>query len=51
MKKLLKAALGAAMLAVSVISYSFIVNKANFLAVVPTEAGLVSGVKSGEITG
>ena len=50
MKKQLKIALGAAMFVASVISYSFIVNKANFLAVVPTEAGLVSGVKSGEIT-
>ena len=50
MKKQLKIALGAAMLAASVISYSFIVNKANFLAVVPTEAGLVSGIKTGEVT-
>jgi para-nitrobenzyl esterase len=50
MKKQLKIALGAAMLAASVISYSFIVNKANFLAVVQTESGLVSGVKTGDIT-
>ena len=50
MKKQSKIALGAVMLAASVISYSFIVNKANFLAVVPTEAGLVSGVKTGDIT-
>lgn len=49
MKKQLKIALGAAMLA-AVISYSFIVNKSNFLSVVPTEAGLVSGVKTGGIT-
>ena len=45
----MKFALGAAMLAASVISYSFVVNKANFIAVVPTEAGLVSGVKTGHI--
>ncbi len=50
MKKQFKIALGAAMLAASVISYSFIINRANFLAVVPTEAGLVSGVKTGDIT-
>lgn len=50
MKKQLKIALGAAMLAASAISYSFMVNKTNFLALVPTEAGLVSGVKTGDIT-
>lgn len=49
MKKQLKIALGAAMLTASVISYSFVVNKANFLTVVPTEAGLVSGVKIDDI--
>jgi para-nitrobenzyl esterase len=49
MKKQLKIALGTAMLAASVISYSFIVNIASFLAVVPTEAGLVSGVKTDDI--
>lgn len=50
MKKQLNIALGAAMLAASVISYSFIVNKAYFLAVVQTEAGLISGVKTDDIT-
>jgi para-nitrobenzyl esterase len=50
MKKQFKIALGAAMLVASVISYSFIVNKANFLAVIPTEAGLVSGIKTDDIT-
>jgi para-nitrobenzyl esterase len=50
MKKQAKVALGVVMLAASSLFYSFIVNKASFLAVVPTDAGLVSGVKTGDVT-
>jgi para-nitrobenzyl esterase len=50
MKKQSKIATGVIMLVVSFLFYSFIVNKADFLAAVPTEAGLVSGVKSGDVT-
>lgn len=50
MEKQAKIALGVAMLATSFLFYSFIVHRSNFLAAVPTEAGLVSGVKNGEIT-
>ena len=46
MKKLNKLPFGVLILSASFLFYSFIVNKAAFLAVVKTEGGLVSGVKN-----
>jgi para-nitrobenzyl esterase len=52
MKKQTKVAFGVLILSASFLFYSFIVNKAMFLSVVKTDAGLVSGVKnsSGDVT-
>ncbi|MDB5022516.1 MAG: carboxylesterase family protein [Mucilaginibacter sp.] len=52
MKKQTKIAFGVLILSASFLFYSFIVNRAMFLSVVKTDAGLVSGVEnsSGDVT-